>query len=130
MVVQIAGLDKLDIRMRRRNLVGKAVDAVDQDAAEQEIGENDDALEPRRVTCSRHGWTSGKVTPEYPTSAQPKPMPSHSMREIFEMLELASGSEAPRPITTRQVSARSTGPCSLSAASMAAAILSPAACSI
>ena len=47
MVVQIAGLDKLDIRMRRRNLVGKAVDAVDQDAAEQEIGENDDALEAK-----------------------------------------------------------------------------------
>ena len=30
------------------------------------------------------------------------------MREIFEILEFASGSDAPRPITTRQVSARST----------------------
>ena len=47
MVVQIAGLDKLDIRMRRRNLVGEAVDAVDQDTAEKEIGENDDALEAK-----------------------------------------------------------------------------------
>ena len=27
-------------------------------------------LKPRRVTCSRQGWTSGKVTPEYPTSAE------------------------------------------------------------
>ena len=39
-------------------------------------------------------------------SAQPKLMPSHSMRATLAMLPLASGSEVPRPITASSVSAR------------------------
>ena len=54
-VVQIAGLDKLDIRIGRRDLVSETVNAVDQDAAEQEIGENDDALEAK----TRHMLKTG-----------------------------------------------------------------------
>ena len=44
MIVEIAGLDELDIGMTRRHLVGVAVDALHQHAGEQEIRENDDPL--------------------------------------------------------------------------------------
>ena len=47
MVIQVPCLDELDIRMGRRHLVGEAVDAVDENAAEQEIGEHDDTLEAK-----------------------------------------------------------------------------------
>ena len=61
-------------------------------------------LNPSLVTFSKHGSTNGKVTPENPVSHQPSPSDSTNIRAILETLELASGSEEPRPITTRHVS--------------------------
>ncbi len=43
-VVQVWRLDEFDIGMPRGDLVGIAVDSVDQDAGEQEVGEHDDPL--------------------------------------------------------------------------------------
>ena len=43
MVVQVAGLDELDIRELRRDRVGVVVDPLDEDASEQEVGEHHDA---------------------------------------------------------------------------------------
>ena len=37
-VIQIASLDKFDIGVRRRNLIGKAVNPVNQNARKQKIG--------------------------------------------------------------------------------------------
>ena len=47
MIIQIACLDNLDIGMCICHLVGKPVDAVDQNAREQEIREHDDPLETK-----------------------------------------------------------------------------------
>ena len=44
MIAQIAGFDELDAGMLCRNLVGEAIDAVDQNARKQEIREHDNAL--------------------------------------------------------------------------------------
>ena len=43
-VIQIARLDELDLRETRGHLVGIAVDALNQNAGEEEVGEDDDAL--------------------------------------------------------------------------------------
>ncbi len=43
-VVQIPRLDPLDIWMRRRHHIRKAIDPINQDAGEQEIRENNDPL--------------------------------------------------------------------------------------
>ena len=61
---------------------------------------------PSRAERSRAASTRGSATPLNAASAQPNPMPSHSMRAILAMLELASGSLVPRPTTTRRVSER------------------------
>src|SRR3546814_3954666 len=42
-VVEIAGLDETDLGMGGGDAVGVVVDALDQDAGEQEIGKHDDA---------------------------------------------------------------------------------------
>ena len=44
MIIQIACFDELDVGVFSRNLIGKAVNAVDQNAREQEVREHDDAL--------------------------------------------------------------------------------------
>src|SRR5687767_8308755 len=44
-VVEIVGLEELDLRMTGGDLVGLAIDALDQDAGEQEVREHDDAAE-------------------------------------------------------------------------------------
>lgn len=43
-IAQVAGFDELDVGVLCGDLVGEAVDAVDQDAGEQEVGRNDDAF--------------------------------------------------------------------------------------
>ena len=55
---------------------------------------------------SRAASVDGNVTPEYPTSPHPNPSPSTSMRAILATFPLASGSDAPRPMTSRSVSRR------------------------
>ena len=51
MVVEIGRLDELDLGMARRHRVGRIIDALHQNAGEQEIREDDDApiAEPRRM---------------------------------------------------------------------------------
>lgn len=44
MIVEIARRDEIDVRVRGGDLIGKAIDAVDQNAREEEVGEDDDAL--------------------------------------------------------------------------------------
>ena len=44
LVIEIVGLDELDVRMASRDLVGEVVDAAHENAGEEEIGENDDPL--------------------------------------------------------------------------------------
>ena len=44
MVAQIGGFDKGDVRVFSSHLIGKAINSVDQDAREQEIGKYDDTL--------------------------------------------------------------------------------------
>ena len=44
MIPQIGRLDKFDIRVFSGNLIGKSINTIDQNAREQEIRENDDAL--------------------------------------------------------------------------------------
>lgn len=44
MVAQVGGLDEGDVRVFGSHLIGKAVNSVNQDAREQEIGEHDDTL--------------------------------------------------------------------------------------
>ena len=64
-IVQVTRFDKLDLRVTLCHQIGEAIDPVDQDAGEQEIGEDDmTRLYPSLATCSRQGSTSGKVTPE------------------------------------------------------------------
>ena len=61
MILQILGMEELDLRMARRHLVGDAIDALHQHAGEQEIGEDDDAaiaelhrmLQPRARPAGR-----------------------------------------------------------------------------
>lgn len=43
-IPKIARFDKLHLSVLRRHLIGEAIDPVDQDAREEEIGEHDDAL--------------------------------------------------------------------------------------
>ena len=43
-IIQIACFDELDVGVFSRDLIGKAVNAVDQNAREQEVREHDDAL--------------------------------------------------------------------------------------
>ena len=81
-------------------------------------------LKPSRTTWRSPGSTNGKVTPEYTVSPQPKPKPSTSIRVTFDTLELASGSEEPRPTTTSSVSLRGTA---VEAPSRAAWMRAPAA---
>jgi len=84
MVVQITGFDKFDPRVAFGDHVRVVIDALHQDAGEQEVRKHDDApktkargvpvnrkygntmmrRKPRRAACSRPGSTSGKVTPE------------------------------------------------------------------
>ena len=59
MVVQIACFDELDVRMRLGHLVSEAINPIDQNAGEQEIREDDDALiaKARDVFEARfHQW--------------------------------------------------------------------------
>src|SRR5512132_1726290 len=51
MVIEIVGLDDLDVGMRRLAFVGAPIDAFDENAGEQEIREDDDApiAEPDRM---------------------------------------------------------------------------------
>ena len=104
MVVEVGRLDELDLGMARRDRVGRVVDALHQDAGEQEIREDDDAAEaePRGLLQRRLDERKGDAG--IAVSAQPNPSPSHSMRVTLATLELASGSEAPRPTTTSSVS--------------------------
>ncbi len=44
LIVEISRLDELDVRMARCDLIGEIVDATDENAGEEEIGENDNAL--------------------------------------------------------------------------------------
>ena len=44
-VVEVTGLDEIDLRERFGDQIREAVYAVDQDAGEEEIGENDNPLE-------------------------------------------------------------------------------------
>ena len=44
MVVQIPGFDELNIRICRGNLVGEAVDPVNQNSGKQKIGKHHNAL--------------------------------------------------------------------------------------
>lgn len=43
-IVKITGFDKMNIGMLSRNLIGEAIDPVDQNAGEKEIGEHHNAL--------------------------------------------------------------------------------------
>ena len=47
MIVQIPRFDELNIRVLRRNFVGKTIDAVNQNSREQEVREDDDTLESK-----------------------------------------------------------------------------------
>ena len=47
MVVEISGFDELNVRVLSGNLVRKTIDAVDQDTGEQEVREDNDALETK-----------------------------------------------------------------------------------
>ena len=64
---------------------------------------------PSRAARSSAASTRGCATPLNAVSAQPNPMPSHSMRASLAMLELASGSLVPRPTTSSSVSSRPSG---------------------
>ena len=65
---------------------------------------------PSRAARSSAASTRGWATPLNAVSAQPKPIPSHSMRATLAMLALASGSLVPRPTTTSSVSVRDRPP--------------------
>ena len=45
MVVEIGSLDELDVRMAAGDGIGCVIDALDENAGEQEVGEDDDAAE-------------------------------------------------------------------------------------
>ena len=67
MVVQIAGLDELDVRELGCDRVGVVVDPLDQDAGEQEVGEHDDAAVSklgRMLPTSNHLGGGRSVVPE------------------------------------------------------------------
>ena len=55
MIVEIAGLEELDARMARRDLVGLPVDPLDQDAGEQEVGEHHDPAKAETARPLQHG---------------------------------------------------------------------------
>ena len=56
LIAQILGLDKFDFRGSPGNFVNNRIDALDQDAGEQEIRKDDD---PPVAACSSPGATSG-----------------------------------------------------------------------
>ena len=47
MIIEVACLDELDIGVAGSDFIGKAVNAVDQNAGKKEIGENDNPLETK-----------------------------------------------------------------------------------
>ena len=80
MVAQIGRLDELDIGKPPRRRVARSVDALDQDAGEQEIRKDDDAAKPeprgmgrRRVDARVCDAAERRLGP-----AEPHPLPQHA----------------------------------------------------
>ena len=66
MIVQIARLDEFDIGMCGRHLVGKAVNAVNQNAREQKIGKQHNTLEAQTRHMFETGLNKRKGDPGIP----------------------------------------------------------------
>ncbi len=86
MVVQIAGLHELGIGIGRRNLVGEAVDPVDQDATEQEIGKDNDPLESKPHDMLKTGLNQREchagIANLCPAEAHPLPQHPGNLRDV------------------------------------------------
>ena len=77
MIIQIARLHDFNVGMRGGNLVGEAIDPVNQDSRKQKIGKDDDAFEAK----PRHMFKTGlnkregnaRITDFCPTKSHPFP---------------------------------------------------------
>ena len=86
MVVQVAGLDELDLGMARRHPVAVRVDPFHQHAGKEEIGEHDDALEaqahgmfePRLDQREGHARIAGLA----PAEAEGLPQHAHDLGDV------------------------------------------------
>ena len=85
-VAEIRRLDDLKLGVRLGHLIGEAIDAVDQDAREQEIREHHDAA----VAQPRHVWETGLDQREgdagiaglAPAEAHPLPQETRDLRHV------------------------------------------------
>ena len=78
-VVQVAGLEELDLRMLRRHPVGVVVDALDQNPCEQEVGKDDDAAIAESGRMPQPGLDQRERHPgvaDFPP-AEPETFPQH-----------------------------------------------------
>jgi len=80
MVVQVSRLDELDPRMAGCDLIGVVIDALDQDAREQEIREDDDPLvaHPRAVLQRRFDQREGNAGIAHFAPAKAHAFPKHA----------------------------------------------------
>ena len=80
MVVEIGRLDEFDVGMARRDRVGGVVDALHQNAGEEEIREDDDAAEAelRRLLQRRLDEREGDAGIGGLRPAEAKPLPEHA----------------------------------------------------
>ena len=85
MIIKISRLNELDLRKSFGCNVGKAVDAVDQDSAEQKIGKHNDPAEAEQRNSLQARLDQGKCYPGVscfcPAEAEPLPEQSCDFRD-------------------------------------------------
>ncbi len=85
-VVEIGGLDELDLRVAGGHSIGRGVDTVHQNASEQEIGKHDDTAvaEPCRMFETRFDEREGDagIGGFGPAEAEALPQDAHDLRDI------------------------------------------------
>ena len=85
-VVQIRCLDELNFRVPCSHAIGVFVNARDEHAGEQEIGEHDDPFEPEAggvfQTRLDKGKGNARIDGFAPTEAEPFPQQAHNLRDI------------------------------------------------
>ena len=86
MIVEIGCLDEFDFGMARRHRIGGIIDAVDENAGEEEIGEHHDALETEAHAMLESGLDQREgdagIGDLAPAEAEAFPQHAHDLRDV------------------------------------------------
>ena len=97
MVVQIPSFHKLDISIFRRNLIGKAINSVNQNARKEKIREHNNPLIPKFACMLQAGFNQGEghARIAHFTPAKAKPFVQHTRN--FRHIAIGIGIRCPAP---------------------------------